>query len=234
MSADAEPCFRITGQRRLVGELRVNGAKNAALPCLAAALLSDQPSRLRRVPDIEDVHRFLDILSALGVESEFTNNEVVVRPSGVCGGSPPRRSRSSAARIIPGHGTPARPNRPGDLRSPWRRRNRRAPPRRASRRIPGARSRCRVSRWAHGRQRPARSHGRHHRARLSQCPRHREPPPRRGPGPRTHPHRQRRHGARSGLPGRHAEQHGRCGSRVLETTPSRSTASNSSQEQTTN
>ena len=89
MSADAEPCFRITGQRRLVGELRVNGAKNAALPCLAAALLSDQPSRLRRVPDIEDVHRFLDILSALGVESEFTNNEVVVRPSGVCGGSPP-------------------------------------------------------------------------------------------------------------------------------------------------
>ena len=89
MSADAEPCFQITGQRRLVGELRVNGAKNAALPCLAAALLSDQPSRLRRVPDIEDVHRFLDILSALGVESEFTNNEVVVRPSGVCSGSPP-------------------------------------------------------------------------------------------------------------------------------------------------
>ena len=89
MSADAEPFFRIIGQRRLSGELRVNGAKNAALPCLAAALLSDEPSRLRRVPDIEDVHRFLEILSALGVESDVADDEVVVRPSGVCSGSPP-------------------------------------------------------------------------------------------------------------------------------------------------
>ena len=89
MSAAAEPCFRINGLRRLDGVLRVNGAKNAALPCLAASLLSDEPSRLRRVPDIEDVRRFLDILSVLGVESEFEENEVVVRPSGVCGGSPP-------------------------------------------------------------------------------------------------------------------------------------------------
>ena len=89
MSADAEPVLRIAGQRRLVGELRVNGAKNAALPCLAAALLSDEPSRLRRVPDIEDVHRFRDILSVLGVESSFQDNEVVVRSSGGCGGSPP-------------------------------------------------------------------------------------------------------------------------------------------------
>ena len=89
MSADAEPFLRITGQRRLSGELRVNGAKNAALPCLAAALLSDQPSRLRRLPDIEDVHRFLEILSTLGVQSDVANDEVVVRPSGVCSGSPP-------------------------------------------------------------------------------------------------------------------------------------------------
>jgi UDP-N-acetylglucosamine 1-carboxyvinyltransferase len=89
MSADAEPALQITGQRRLVGELRVNGAKNAALPCLAAALLSDQPTRLRRVPDIEDVHRFLDILSTLGAEAEFGDNEVLVRPSGSCSGSPP-------------------------------------------------------------------------------------------------------------------------------------------------
>ena len=89
MSADAEPCLRIAGHRRLIGEIRVNGAKNAALPCLAAALLSDEPSRIMRVPDIEDVHRLIEILKALGVEAEFGENEVVVRPSGVCGGSPP-------------------------------------------------------------------------------------------------------------------------------------------------
>jgi len=89
MNADAEPYLQINGQRRLVGELRVNGAKNAALPCLAAALLSDDASRLRRVPHIEDVHRFLDILTILGVESEFTDDEINIRPSGVCGGAPP-------------------------------------------------------------------------------------------------------------------------------------------------
>ena len=87
MSADA--VLRIAGQRRLVGALRVNGAKNAALPCLAAALLSDEPSRLRRVPDIEDVHRFIDILASLGVESSFADDEVVVRPAGVRSGAPP-------------------------------------------------------------------------------------------------------------------------------------------------
>lgn len=89
MNADAEPYLRITGRRRLVGELRVNGAKNAALPCLAAALLTDQPSRLRRVPSIEDVRRFLEILSVLGVESDLDGDEVVIRPSGVCSGIPP-------------------------------------------------------------------------------------------------------------------------------------------------
>lgn len=89
MSAEAEAYLRIAGHRRLTGEIRVNGAKNAALPCLAAALLSDEPSRITRVPDIEDVHRLIEILKTLGVEAEFHGNEVVVRPSGVCGGSPP-------------------------------------------------------------------------------------------------------------------------------------------------
>ena len=88
MGAVPESLLKINGRRRLVGELRVNGAKNAALPCLAAALLSDEPSTLRRVPDIEDVRRLLEILSVLGVESEFHGDEVTVRPSGV-GGSPP-------------------------------------------------------------------------------------------------------------------------------------------------
>ena len=89
MSAAAEPYLRITGQRRLDGVVRVNGAKNAALPCLAAALLSNEPSRLRRVPDIEDVHSFREILATLGIETEFADTEVIVRPSGACGGAPP-------------------------------------------------------------------------------------------------------------------------------------------------
>lgn len=88
MSAEAEPYLRIEGQRRLDGEIRVNGAKNAAVSCLAAALLSDEPSQITRVPDIADVHRLIEIMRELGVEAEFYENEVVVRPSGECGGTP--------------------------------------------------------------------------------------------------------------------------------------------------
>ncbi len=89
MSVDPESYLHISGCRRLRGELSVNGAKNAALPCLAAALLSDQPSTIRRVPDIEDVHRLVDILGHIGVEARYDDGEVMVDPSGVCGGSPP-------------------------------------------------------------------------------------------------------------------------------------------------
>ncbi|MCY3567182.1 MAG: UDP-N-acetylglucosamine 1-carboxyvinyltransferase [Chloroflexi bacterium] len=89
MSAVAESFLRITGLRRLTGEVTVNGAKNAALPCLAAALLSDEPSRLTRVPDIEDVRRLIDILAFVGVESEFAGGEVVVSHTRACGGAPP-------------------------------------------------------------------------------------------------------------------------------------------------
>lgn len=89
MSAAVEPCLRLSGLRRLSGEVMVNGAKNAALPCMAAALLSDEPSRIRRVPEIEDVQRLIDILRAVGARAEFADGEVVVTPGGECGGTPP-------------------------------------------------------------------------------------------------------------------------------------------------
>ncbi len=89
MTADAESFLRIVGQRRLSGELQVHGAKNAALPCLAASLLTDEPVRLRRVPEIDDVSRLLDILSGLQVESSAADGEVELRPAAMSAGSPP-------------------------------------------------------------------------------------------------------------------------------------------------
>ncbi len=83
MDADTQPHIQITGRRRLDGELRVNGAKNAALPCLAAALLTDESSRLRRVPRIEDVGRFVEILAALGADTSDDSGAVVVVPSAI-------------------------------------------------------------------------------------------------------------------------------------------------------
>ena len=58
--------YRIDGGRPISGVVRASGNKNAALPCIAAALLTDDPVTLRNVPDIEDVQVMLDVYRALG------------------------------------------------------------------------------------------------------------------------------------------------------------------------
>ncbi len=60
--------FIIQGRTRLKGEVTVSGAKNAALPILAGALLTDGQSVLRDVPDLADVRAMLDLLGDLGME----------------------------------------------------------------------------------------------------------------------------------------------------------------------
>ena len=59
--------LRIRGGRRLVGEVRTSGAKNAALPILCAALLTAQDLRLTNVPDLADVRTMLRLLEGMGV-----------------------------------------------------------------------------------------------------------------------------------------------------------------------
>jgi len=58
--------YIINGGVPLNGTIKACGNKNAALPCIAAALLTDEPVILRNIPDIEDVRVMLDIFSALG------------------------------------------------------------------------------------------------------------------------------------------------------------------------
>ena len=48
--------YVITGGRPLSGSVRISGNKNAALPCLAATLLSDEGITLKNVPMIQDVN----------------------------------------------------------------------------------------------------------------------------------------------------------------------------------
>jgi len=61
--------FRITGGRALSGAHRVGGAKNAALPLMTAALLTDEPVTLRDVPDLADIANMQRLLRELGCES---------------------------------------------------------------------------------------------------------------------------------------------------------------------
>ncbi len=58
--------YAIEGGVPLRGRIRASGNKNAALPCLAATLLTDQPVVIRNLPEIEDVHVMLEILKTLG------------------------------------------------------------------------------------------------------------------------------------------------------------------------
>jgi UDP-N-acetylglucosamine 1-carboxyvinyltransferase len=64
--------LRITGGRPLEGELRVSGAKNAALPIMCAALLTPGPLRLSNVPRLVDVSTMAKLLAQMGVEVERT------------------------------------------------------------------------------------------------------------------------------------------------------------------
>jgi UDP-N-acetylglucosamine 1-carboxyvinyltransferase len=58
--------YLIDGGYPINGTLRASGNKNAALPCIAAALLTDDPVILRNIPDIEDVQVMLSVYRAFG------------------------------------------------------------------------------------------------------------------------------------------------------------------------
>jgi UDP-N-acetylglucosamine 1-carboxyvinyltransferase len=64
--------FIVDGGRTLDGHIKPAGNKNAALPMMAAALLTDEPVELANVPSIRDVHTMLELLGELGVVYEWT------------------------------------------------------------------------------------------------------------------------------------------------------------------
>jgi UDP-N-acetylglucosamine 1-carboxyvinyltransferase len=57
----------ITGGAPINGEIRISGAKNAALPILAATLLADGPMRICNVPHLQDITTTMELLGAMGV-----------------------------------------------------------------------------------------------------------------------------------------------------------------------
>jgi UDP-N-acetylglucosamine 1-carboxyvinyltransferase len=69
--------FVVEGGRRLEGTIRPGGNKNAALPILAACLLTDDPITLRNLPDIQDVRVMLQILEGIGASVERQERNVV-------------------------------------------------------------------------------------------------------------------------------------------------------------
>jgi UDP-N-acetylglucosamine 1-carboxyvinyltransferase len=75
--------FVIHGGRPLSGELTISGNKNAALPIIAATLLTDEEVVLENVPQIRDVLNMLGILEHLGAEVDHSGHRVRVRAADV-------------------------------------------------------------------------------------------------------------------------------------------------------
>ena len=71
----------ITGGRTLSGQVSASGSKNAALPIVAATILSQQPVTIERVPDLTDVRTLADILRSLAVEvRHFDDGSMQLKP----------------------------------------------------------------------------------------------------------------------------------------------------------
>lgn len=66
----------INGGIPLNGEIRIKGNKNAALPIIAASILTDEDCSIENLPDIRDVGVMLDILKKLGKRIRFTSNHI--------------------------------------------------------------------------------------------------------------------------------------------------------------
>jgi UDP-N-acetylglucosamine 1-carboxyvinyltransferase len=63
--------FVVRGGNPLLGTIRVSGAKNAALPCMAAALLTDEPVILENIPHVRDIETTRKLLATMGAEVEL-------------------------------------------------------------------------------------------------------------------------------------------------------------------
>lgn len=71
--------FRIQGGVPLEGEVAISGAKNSALPALAACLLTTDPVKLQRIPPVRDIGTMQQLLQHTGAEVDVSDGVVTVR-----------------------------------------------------------------------------------------------------------------------------------------------------------
>src|SRR5687768_17141106 len=81
LAAPYQPGDRIAtrGGAPLKGTIRVSGAKNAALPIMAAALLTDEPCTLDNVPTLQDIAVMSELLQTLGADVQYQPEKHRVR-----------------------------------------------------------------------------------------------------------------------------------------------------------
>jgi UDP-N-acetylglucosamine 1-carboxyvinyltransferase len=76
--------FVIRGGNPLVGTIRVSGAKNSALPCMAAAILTQDEVTLENIPRVRDIETERRLLASMGAEIELREGELQDRTTICC------------------------------------------------------------------------------------------------------------------------------------------------------
>ena len=111
----------IHGHVPLSGRLGINGAKNAALPIMAACLLTDQPCVIDNVPMIDDIRTMAELSRArlLASSSTLPVTAVTIQARKLNEQPYSRRACRQDARLIPRDRPAARANRRGLRAPPW-------------------------------------------------------------------------------------------------------------------
>src|SRR2546430_6468189 len=103
--------LHITGGEQLAGKICVSGSKNAALPEMAAALLTTEPVTLQNVPRVTDTVVMGEIISLLGGHTSGDGTVVIDAGAAAGGAGPPRPRPPPPAPLVPPRGPPP-PRRP--------------------------------------------------------------------------------------------------------------------------
>ena len=75
--------LRIEGGRKLSGEVKISGAKNAALPLIASTLLAKNPVKISNLPNVRDIKTLLKLLENLGANYSYENSVATIDTSNV-------------------------------------------------------------------------------------------------------------------------------------------------------
>jgi len=70
--------YKIKGGRKLKGEVKISGAKNAALPIIVGSLLAEGKTILSNVPDLKDIRTILQVIEHLGAKTKFISSKNIL------------------------------------------------------------------------------------------------------------------------------------------------------------
>ena len=70
--------LEVFGAKKLKGQIKISGSKNASLPILAATLLSRKKIHLKNLPKVKDIQTMLTLLESLGSKVKFKKNETII------------------------------------------------------------------------------------------------------------------------------------------------------------